>query len=335
MVKRLFGLIVTVGAFLLAGGSQPASAQSWTEFHSKEGAFSILMPSKPARQNNPTSTPIGTIDIVMFTASTDSAFYAVTYSDFPSAPSDDDEANRRLDSGRDGGVAQAKGKLISETRITLDGFLGREIKAKVEGGYLLARVYSVKQRVYQIIMAGSEAEIASQHAIRFFNSFKLVKDGPTAQQPDWVEFSSAEGGFTVWMPGTPNKQVEPTDILGEKIPIHFFSHMTQEETVYIASYVDLRLDLDGENKMKLFLDGVRDGQVNSDKPGKLVDERAISLGGHPGREFLIESPEDVTTSRIYMVGSRLYQLFFVTPPGFKDSEKRGQRFFDSFKLTKR
>ena len=335
MVKRFFGLLVTVSAFLLATGFHPKPAQSWIEFNSKEGGFSILMPHKPARQNSPTSTDVGTVDIVIFTATTDGAFYGVIYSDFPSVPSNDVEINKRLDKGRDGGIAQAKGKLVSETRITLDGFLGREIKAKLDEGYLLARVYSVKQRVYQIIMAGNEADLASENAKRFFNSFKLVKETPPADQPDWVEFSSAEGGFTVSMPGRPDKESVPVNTPGEKTSMYFFSHATPEGLAYVASYADMKLDLGTASKVTMFLDGVRQGQLQTNKASKLISEQAITFEGHPGREFLIETPTGISMSRVYLIGNRVYQLFFVKPSGYQDTEKRGQRFLDSFKLTKR
>lgn len=338
MIKRVSGLLMTIGLFLLASGFQQSanrdSAQSWVEVQSKEGAFSILMPHQPARQSDSTKTAAGTIDMVMFTVSTDSAFYAIIYSDFPFVPSTAEEANKRLDSGRDGGLARSKGKLVSETRITLDGYLGREIKAKLDEGFLVARIFSVKQRLYQMLVAGTEAEVSSANVTRFFNSFKLTADNSPLNQADWLEFAAPEGGFTILMPGKPEKETVPVTIPGEQTSMYFYSFTSPEGTVYIASYSDMKLDLQGEDKVKMFLDGVREGQIKSNKANKLLGEKSITLGAYRGREFTIESPAGITTSRVYLVGNRVYQLFFVKPAGYQDGAKSGQRFLDSFKLTK-
>jgi hypothetical protein len=171
MVKRASGLLVIIGLFSFA---QSTRAQSWIEFQSKEGAFSILMPHQPARQSEPARTDAGPVDTIMYAAGTDTTSYVVIYSDFPFAPSSAEETNKRLDKGRDGGLARTKGKLVSESRIMLDGHLGREIKVRLDEGFLLVRIYAVNERVYQIIIAGTEAAIASPDAARFFNSFKLT-----------------------------------------------------------------------------------------------------------------------------------------------------------------
>jgi len=338
MIKRVLGLLMTIGLFLLASGFQQSanrdSAQSWIELQSKEGAFSILMPHQPARQSDSTKTAAGSIDMVMFTVSTDSAFYAIIYSDFPFVPSTTDEINKRLDNGRDGGLARSKGRLVSETRITLDGYLGREIKAKLDEGFLVARIFSVKQRLYQMLMAGTEADVSSANATRFFNSFKLTADEQTANQPDWLEFAVPEGGFTILMPGKPEKEIIPVTIPGEETSMYFYSFTSPEGTAFIASYSDMNLDVASEDKVKMFLDGVREGQVKSNKANKLIAEKSITLAGYPGREFTIKTPAGITISRVYLVGNRVYQLFFVKPAGYQDGEKSGQRFLDSFKLTK-
>jgi hypothetical protein len=134
------------------------------------------MPHQPARQSEPARTDAGPVDTIMYAAGTDTTSYVVIYSDFPFAPSSAEETNKRLDKGRDGGLARTKGKLVSESRIMLDGHLGREIKVRLDEGFPLVRIYAVNERVYQIIIAGTEAAIASPDAARFFNSSKLASE---------------------------------------------------------------------------------------------------------------------------------------------------------------
>ena len=143
MVKRMQGPLIAIAALLLTGGFHQApkrnTARPWVEFHSKEGAFSILLPQQPTRKADRTETASGMIESVLFTAQSDRITYQIGYFDLPTAPSGDDQINETLDRGRDGGLANSKGELISETPITLDGHLGREIKAKLPDRFLLSQ----------------------------------------------------------------------------------------------------------------------------------------------------------------------------------------------------
>lgn len=180
MIKRKVGLLAAIAAFVLTSGFQQpgkrTTAQSWIEFQSKEGAFSVLMPGQPEQKSFPTDTEQGPINMNMFSVGRGNAFYAVIYSDFPLVPDDPQLINNMLDKARDMGVANAKGRLLSETRITLGDYPGREIKISISAGILLARLYAVKHRLYQVMVAGTqEAVIASPDTARFLDSFKLVK----------------------------------------------------------------------------------------------------------------------------------------------------------------
>jgi hypothetical protein len=329
---------MTIGLFLSASGFQQSPSRTrsrpWIKFESKEGAFSVLMPEQPVRESQQVQRPIGTIESVSFKTLTLLVSYQVSYVDLTYTPSGSDEIDKVLDNARDGGLAMAKAKLISETRITLDNHPGREVKAKLPDGSLICRFYLVGPRIY-IILIAAILGVPSADVARFFNSFKLIPDKPVANQPDWLEFAVPEGGFTILMPGKPDKQTIPVTIPGEETSMYLYSFKSPEGAAFIASYSDMKLDLDGENKVKSFLDGVMVGQVKSNEANMLLTERLISLGGYRGREFTIKTPAGINTCRVYLVGNRVYQIFFVKPDGYRDGEKSGPRFLDSFKLTKR
>ncbi|HET8675921.1 MAG TPA: hypothetical protein VFO63_09055 [Blastocatellia bacterium] len=341
MNKRIQRPLIAIAALLLTGGFQLApkrtAAQPWVEFHSKEGAFSILMPQQPTRKADRTETASGTIESVLFTANSDRTSYQIGYFDLPFAPSEDDQINKALDRGRDGGLANSKGELISETPITLDGHLGREIKAKLLDGFLVSRVYLVKQRLYAIIIL-MRGEVASADTTHFLDSFRLAKIKSRAELAGWVEFSSVEGGFTVWMPEKPVEEPIPEETLETLqkagMSMQMFIHVTPKGPGFTVIYSDIEGDFSDPKEKEEFLDGVRSGQVN-EKGSKLLSEKAIWLDSHPGREFMTRTPTTIIRTRAYVVGNRSYQIIFITPLNVRDKKNDCETFFDSFKLVNR
>ena len=76
-----------------------------------------------------------------------------------------------------GAVANVDGKLLNERRVTLQGHPGREMWVKAESngeqGRVHARIYLVGRRLYQMLVAGSEAQFSESDAEYFLDSFQL------------------------------------------------------------------------------------------------------------------------------------------------------------------
>ena len=99
------------------------------------------------------------------------------------------------------------------------------------------------------------------------------------------------------------------------------------------------LDFSGTTFFSLFsrsavASSVLDGSVERDVAalnGTLMQAGDITLAGHTGKEFDIESTEgdQVATYRIYWVPPRLYHLIYSRPKGGPLSAD-AKRFFDSF-----
>ena len=157
-------------------------------------------------------------------------------------------------------------------------------------------------------------------------------------QTKWETVS--EGGFTAQMPGTPNRQTQSVDTAGGKIDITMLS-TTKGNEAYIVGYNDIPASIAAiaDANPETFLNNARDGAVRNVN-GKVTSEHAITIDGHPGKEFTGDgtSPDDAKqegtfTARVYWVNPRLYQVLYVRPKTSSAPSENGQKFLDSFKLA--
>jgi hypothetical protein len=164
-------LLVAVGAISVSADDQP----EWKEFTSKEGRFKVLMPGTPKQQQHDTESDFGKGVLYMNSVQAGRTMYGANYCDFPAeikkAP-----LKQVYDSSRDGAVANLEGKLAGEKDIKLDDYPGRELQIDVAGGKLVfrARVYLVDQRLYQVVVFGTQEAVTSKAAEKFLDSFKLA-----------------------------------------------------------------------------------------------------------------------------------------------------------------
>jgi hypothetical protein len=149
----------------------------------------------------------------------------------------------------------------------------------------------------------------------------------------WSEYSSAEGAFSVLMPGTPTEQTQAQDTEMGTIDVHSFT-FEEGDVAYLVGYNVFPAAVIGAASSDSMLDGARDGQVNAVK-GTLVNEQKITLGAYPGRELEIQIEDSDGTlslrSRTFLVRDRLYQVMVVGPKGQSTSPDT-TKFLDSFKL---
>jgi hypothetical protein len=331
---------IVLAVILLTTGFQHLREEKgkavWSQFTSKEGAFSVLMPNKPTQAVEPIETELGKLDLHMSIGSIDDTeAFIVSYTDFPSFATDRDFINRILDGGRNQLLSKKERKLLSETSITLDGFAGRELAIDEPGGQILSRIYWVGRRLYQLIAINQKGRPDQGIVDRFFTSFKLVGDlRASIQQPTWTEFSLEEGGFSVLMPTKPLQQTLPA---AESVNVHIYLSLGANGTGYLASYADLQDAPADQAQTIKALDDARNGQLKTSK-GKLLRETTITIEGYPGRELKIEIATGEMITRILVVKQRLYQLLGIVPESIVGSEGSAQdvaKFLSSFKLTKR
>jgi hypothetical protein len=149
-----------------------------------------------------------------------------------------------------------------------------------------------------------------------------------AGQPSWRTFEPAGAGFSVRLPGAAAEKKQTPAGKDKLQPRVFVCEV--EDGAYVVSVTDFGA---AEGSVERRLSNARDGAVDSVQ-GKLLHERKIKLGAHPGRELWIESAKaGMIHTRLYAVGPRLYQTLAIGPKKFVET-KDTVRFLDSFTVSK-
>ena len=147
---------------------------------SEGGGFEIMTPITLKEETQNAPSPIGNITVHMYSGERDNSAYVVGYSDYPEALIKMSPADTLLDGARDGAIKSFHGKITEEKKITLDGNPGREfnvdarLKEKIDAN-MKARIYLVKNRLYQVLVVGEKGKLSTADMDSFVESFKLVK----------------------------------------------------------------------------------------------------------------------------------------------------------------
>lgn len=180
MVHKGIILLLIIVAFSMTTGFQQASSQTnWQVFISKEGGFKLLLPGKPAEQTIPINSPSGSSIFHTFASiGKDGAIYTFAYFDLPGFKNSPDQITSALDTARNGHIASTNGKLISEKKISLGEYPGREVEAKTPVAIVTSRIYLVKNRMCLTSVFVPEAKAGSEtigkNASKFLDSFRIL-----------------------------------------------------------------------------------------------------------------------------------------------------------------
>jgi hypothetical protein len=167
---------VAILAFAVALAPAIASAQDWKEFNSQECRCSAQFPGTPQPKTQGMQTKVGTLEARMFMLEVPGAFYAMAYVDYPKDALAKKAPDELLDGARDGAVGNVKGKLTTETKVSMSGYPGRELRIDAPGDLaLVARIYLVKERLYQILVVMPKSKESDAEAKKFLDSFKFGK----------------------------------------------------------------------------------------------------------------------------------------------------------------
>jgi hypothetical protein len=170
-------------------------------------------------------------------------------------------------------------------------------------------------------------------------AFLIAAAGLQLSVADWFTqpqlFSSVPGRFSVV---TPVRLTEATQTVVVAVMHNLDLHMFAGQdgnAVYYVSYVDYPAELVQHSDPDKMLEGSRDGarqKIN----GHITADVATTIGGYPGREFVMECTDEKARalhikSRIVLVERRLYQLMAVIPKSAKKTG-RADAFLRSFTL---
>jgi hypothetical protein len=146
-------------------------ARRWTKLSPAGGHFTVLMPAKPSSEMQ----WIGGFADHSFMAETDWATYEVGYIELTKMVPDPEAA---LDGARDALLLMPNSKLLSETKLILNGYPGRELKIVSTKGISkeITRLYIVGNRMYRVrVVIAPVNKDVHRDVEKFFSSFKLTR----------------------------------------------------------------------------------------------------------------------------------------------------------------
>jgi hypothetical protein len=176
-MKRLTFLAILMLVIGIGVGCD--SIKKWEPYESEDGWFRVQFPGRPKKEKMPSPTPVGTINIHVFSVERSSGAYVVGYFDFPEVGGDVNlESNEFIESMAKGSFSKMGTGQFSKKVIEFEGYPGLEAEGKVKAGAArgLARIryYVVEERIYMLEVIGENSFVNSGNTEKFFNSFQLI-----------------------------------------------------------------------------------------------------------------------------------------------------------------
>jgi hypothetical protein len=169
MIIKVVLLLVLTSLSSIAVSAQKAN--TWHNFRSAAGRFSIDIPCEPKVASEPVEDAASSQ--FYHSCSGESAYFMISYLDMKTAA----KPKLVLDKFRDGVVSGSGATIISETSITLMRHPGRAVTTKttVNGVDVIYNwhFYFVRKRIYGVGMAVSQSRSDSPDINRFLSSFTL------------------------------------------------------------------------------------------------------------------------------------------------------------------
>ena len=173
-VKLLFSSILFALVCGLCGCQKPAVAE-WIVFAPAGGGFSVLLPSEPQLEAQKAKDGSEPRVYRLYPFLSNVRGMAVGYADQPKGVAGQKDAQKILDESRDVSVADLKGKLLSETSISLGRYAGRELKVAIPNNYVVrVRIYLAGQRKFSLMIVATTKNFDSPEAVKFFDSFQIT-----------------------------------------------------------------------------------------------------------------------------------------------------------------
>jgi hypothetical protein len=167
-VKFFSRLAPFLVALLIVGCAQNPAGSA---YESRDGGFSVQMPGSVQEKTDANGTHM----FIGQSANKDQAFI-VSYTDFKNGKVTKANADQVLNNVRDGILQNGKNKLVSESKINVDGHPGRDIKLTTKDGYIMRdKVIITEGRMYQVLAVSANKEEANSPEVKkFFDSFHFT-----------------------------------------------------------------------------------------------------------------------------------------------------------------
>jgi hypothetical protein len=293
--------------------AQDSESELGQMFNSETGNFTVQVPpylefAETTHKVDSGNPGTGILSVHIY----QSGSYAIHYFDLPAEPVADPNASQALLDGiRDLWLRDFKGTLIEERAISLGDHPGREAFVEMKGNNQPNKIkihyYLVQNRIYLIWASIPKDGTFTAEMEAFLQSFDVLVKAPA----DWQAFKSEEGNFAVQVP--PDLEFTEETLEVDSTSLHIYNANFSEGNgsygiFYYNRPAEVVVDPDVSQVM---LDGHRDGWLAFFK-GTPIEERAVFLGNHPGREIIVETKyNDLPVkikARYYLVNNRFYQI---------------------------
>jgi hypothetical protein len=144
----------------------------------------------------------------------------------------------------------------------------------------------------------------------------------------WIVFTSPEGRYSVGLPAQPTPTTITSNTQVGAVDNHYVIARSAS-VAYTVAYGDFPPAYVQSTGPQAILDGAVQGAVTSAQ-GTLQTATPISSGTIPGQDYILVAGGDTVHARVFLAGSRLYQLIEVGPEasGLPDVDA----FFGSFTI---
>jgi len=151
-----------------------------------------------------------------------------------------------------------------------------------------------------------------------------------AQTPEWKTYSYPTDGFSAAFPSEP--QMKSRSVPSDAGSVELRRYLADDDSVgMMIAVCDMGAAIAGKDPDTLMQDTVN--EVRQISNTRLLSEKKITLGVYHGIAYEFESDARHVTSRIYLVGSTLYQVMVAYPIGKPYADTAW--FLDSFQLIAR
>jgi len=165
--------------------------------------------------------------------------------------------------------------------------------------------------------------------MRFRAAALLVLVTLAGCQPPMQDFTSEEYKFKARFPGKP--KVESQSPAG--MPTKMFA-VEFKDGVYGVAVSDTPFGNEGPDAVQSRLDGARDGAIRNVGGIQKSSSPVMLNNKYPGREFsasITQPKPGQVRARVYLVGSRFYQVMVMGTDGFATGPKADE-FLNSFQV---
>lgn len=160
-------------------------------------------------------------------------------------------------------------------------------------------------------------------------AFALIPVRAGAQT--WAEYRPAGGGFALEMPDQWKTEVMNIDTAVGQVK-GYTATVEVGAVGFMSMYIPYPPDAVRGRPVEGMLDGARDGAV-ANVHGRLRSEEKITVDNHPGRQIIIDAPNDmVLVQKFFVLDAKLIQAIVGGHPGVEKNSD-AIRFLQSLKVV--